>query len=262
MSVVVVVVGLGLYTVFVSRLFIWPCFSRFLFECVQRVDVPRELSASTRALVVGSAVLLRRVVRLVPRLALLVSVHLMHLTPLLVSLRVSPVVIVLLSIAIPLIAVLLIPSLPRVVVLLVLALRRSGVTQPPLVGKPGVPACLIIPLTLLVLLGAVVALLVVALIPRIIRSGSVILVVGVLCVEAGVAIRVGAPAICNIVSFPTTVGARCHTWAVPHEMLRASAAVAPCVRLRPVIPRSGVGWLRLRGGSVFLYRRDFSCGCR
>ena len=121
---------------------------------------------------------------------------------------------------------------------------------------------LIIPLTLLVLLGAVVALLVVALIPCIIRSGSVILVVGVLCVGAGVAIWVGAPAICNVVSFSTAVGTRCHTWAVPHEMLRASAAVAPCVRLRPFIPRSGVGWLRLGGSSVFLYRRDFRCDYR
>ena len=262
MFVVVVVVSLDLHVVFVSRLCIWPCFSRFLFECVQRVDVPRELSTSTHALIVGSAVLLRRVVRLVPRLALLVSVHLMHLTPLLVSLRVSPVVIVLLVIAVSLIAVLLVSPLPRVIVLLVLALRRSGVTQPPLVGKPGVPACLIIPLPLLVLLSAVVALLVVALIPCIIRSGSVILVVRVLCVEPGVAVWVWAPAICNVVPFPTTVGARCHTWAVPHEMFRASAAIAPCVRLRPVIPGSCGGWLRLRGDHVFLYCRDFSCDCR
>ena len=186
----------------------------------------------------------------------------MHLTPLLVSLRVSPVVIVLLSIAIPLIAVLLVPPLPRVVVLLVLTLRRPGVTQPPLVGKSGVSACLIIPLTLLVLLGAVVALLVVALIPCIIRSGSVTLVVGVLRVGAGVAIWVGAPAICNVVPFSAAIGARCHAWAIPHEVLRASAAVASCVCLRPVVPRSGVGWLGLRGGSVFLYRRDFPCGCR
>ena len=111
LSVVIVVVGPCLNTVFVSRLFIWPCFSRFLFERVQRVYIPCELSASTRALVVGSAVLLRCIVRLVPGLSLLLSVHLMHLTPLLVSLRVSPVVIVLLSIAIPLIAVLLVPCL-------------------------------------------------------------------------------------------------------------------------------------------------------
>ena len=244
MSVVVVVVGLGLPVVSVSRLFIWPYFSRFLFERVQRVNVSRELSASARALVVGSAVLLRRIICLVPGLSLLLSIHLMHLAPLLVSLRVSPVVIVLLIIAISLIAVLLVPSLPRVVVLLVLALRRPGVTQSPLVGKSGVPACLIIPLALLILLGAVVALLVVALISRIIRSGSVVLVIGVLCVEAGVAIRVGAPAICNVVSFSTTVGTRCHTRAIPHEMLRTSAAVAPCVRLRPVISRSGVERLR------------------
>ena len=91
MSVVVVAVSLGLHVVIVSRLCIWPCFSRFLFECVQRIDVPRELSTSTHALVVGPAVLLHRVVRLVPRLALLVvSVHLMHLTPLLVPCAFPP----------------------------------------------------------------------------------------------------------------------------------------------------------------------------
>ena len=190
---VVVIMGLGLYVVSVSRLFIWPYFSRFLFERVQHVDVSRELSASARALVVGSAVLLRRIVRLVPGLSLLLSIHLMHLAPLLVSLRVSPVVIVLLIVAISLIAVLLVPSLPGVVVLLVLALRRPGVTQPPLVGKSGVPARLIIPLALLVLLGAVVAWLIVALISCIIRSGSVVLVVGVLCVESGVCLLYTSP---------------------------------------------------------------------
>ena len=131
-----------------------------------------------------------------------------------------------------------------------------------MVGKSGVSACLIIPLTLLVVLGAVVALLVVALNPCIIRPGSVILVVGVLRVGTGVAIWVGAPAICNVVPFSAAVGARCHAWAIPHEMLRASATVAPRVRLRPVVSRSSIGWLRLRGGRIFLYRRDFSCGYR
>ena len=250
-------------TISVLRLSIWPCFSQFLIKCVQCGDISSELLASSRVLIIGAAVLLWCVVRLVPGLPLLLSVHLVHLPPLLVSLRISPAVVVLLIVAVPLIAVLLIPSLPRVVVLLVLALRRPGVTQSPLVGKTGVPARLIVPLPVLILLGAVVALLGVALIPCIIRSGPVVLVVGVLlCVETCVAIRVRAPAVRNVMSFPPAVGARCHAWAISYEMLRASAAIAPCIRLRPVVSRLGIGWLRLRGGRVFLYCRDFSCGYR
>ena len=211
---------------------IWPCSSRFLFKCIQCVDISCELPTSSRVRIIGATVLLWRVVHLVPGLPLLLSVYFVHLPPLLVSLCISPAVIVLRVVAIPLIAVLLIPSLPGVVVLLVLALRWPGITQSPLIGKTSVPACLVVPLPLLVLLGAIVTLLIVALIPRVIGSGPVVLVVvTLLCVKTCVAIRIGTPTVRKVMSFPPAIGAGRHTRAISYEMLRASAAVAPRVQL-------------------------------